>query len=509
MGNSVTSLVWSSDSTKLYSASDEFPRVFNSETGELLHRFEHDHIDASDEFARVFSSNNASDVRAFNSRCTSDEHRTPRLGHSFDRFRTARFGDPPPSGHSFAIYSYDRPKVYHHNILNSVALSPTHDILACVGANGVAQFWDTVSHQQLGQPLHKNHKFTLRCVSFSRDGRYVAYGGYDKKLTLRMLKDIAPQLLPNRRQSTQQVTRPNSPLSSCLDADATGGGGFIEEARDDPYYHFFQQPPPSPSPGFRLPLLFSTRRLWNVISRRCPPPDESVPQECSKRGFFSRRARSNLSQEVATIKPDQQVLESKREEGDGEQRETCGFTHDSPSARKDEGKQRDDPPDNAQSPPSADRTPPAQPDSKDSRCLRERLIHAQGKYLAFGFLRSSTPSANAPKQILRNHRYWNSSSYPLGSSRYTVDVAACRDEDRYGIAPETDEEAAAAMLRTNNDVADSSTRPGQPVVVAQVSQGQLTQTQASTSGPGEIVYEGVSCCGFFCGYVRRSNPRQS
>lgn len=40
----VTSLVWSSDSTKLYSASDIFVRIFDSKTGQLLHRFEHDYF---------------------------------------------------------------------------------------------------------------------------------------------------------------------------------------------------------------------------------------------------------------------------------------------------------------------------------------------------------------------------------------------------------------------------------------------------------------------------------
>lgn len=39
------------------------------------------------------------------------------------------------------------------------------------------------------------------------------------------------------------------------------------------------------------------------------------------------------------------------------------------------------------------------------------------------------------------------------------------------------------MLRANDDVADSSTRPSQPMMVAQVSQGWPTQAQASTSGP--------------------------
>ncbi|KAG1858915.1 WD40-repeat-containing domain protein [Suillus subluteus] len=263
LGDSVTSLVWSSDSTKLYSASDKFARVFDSTSGKLLHSFRHD--------------------------------------------------------------SY----------LYSAALSPKHNVLACVGNSGVVQLWDIESYQQLGQPFHQNHD-DLYHVSFSRDGRYLAYGGVNKKLTLWMVKDIAPLipvhtplqlpsptlLQPSDRQSTQQETQPNSPSSSCLDADATGGYVFIEEAHDDPCNNFFQssqQSLPSPSPGFHLSPLFSARRFLNVISRHRPPPDESVPKERSKRGFFSRRARSNSSMDLPTIKHNQPVPEGKVGEGEGEQ----------------------------------------------------------------------------------------------------------------------------------------------------------------------------------------------
>jgi len=122
LGIWVTSVVWSSDSSKLYSASDRFARVFDSVSGTELHRFEHDH------------------------------------------------------------YVY------------SVALSPKHNVLACVGFNGVAQLWDTESYQPLGKPFRPEDSTRLFSVSFSRDGRYLAYGGSDKKITLWMVKDIAPEL---------------------------------------------------------------------------------------------------------------------------------------------------------------------------------------------------------------------------------------------------------------------------------------------------------------------------
>ncbi|KAG1858914.1 WD40-repeat-containing domain protein [Suillus subluteus] len=355
LGNSVTSLVWSSDNTKLYSASDKFARVFDSKSAKLLHSFEHD------------------------------------------------------------------------NYLYSVALSTKHNVLVCVGLQGVAQLWDTESHQPLGQSFHQNRNHLFH-VSFSQDGSHLAYGGFDEKLTLWMtVKDMVPQLpastlLQKRdKRRTQQETRSNS-SSSCLDADATGGSGLVEEAHDDPYNNFFQssqQSLPSPSPGFRLPPLFSARHLWNVVPRRRLPPDESVPQERSKRGFFSRRASSNLSLELATIKHNQSVPERKVGEGEGEQggnTDNHGSVYDALSITKNKGKQRDYPPDNMQSSPSYDRTLPAHLDSKDSLGHWGRLMQARGKNHTFGFGHSSPPPANAPQPILHNPRQWNSSD-------------ACRDED--------------------------------------------------------------------------------
>ncbi|KAG0696411.1 hypothetical protein DFH29DRAFT_1072083 [Suillus ampliporus] len=102
---------------------------------------------------------------------------------------------------------------------------------------------------------------------------------------------------------------------------------------------------------------------------------------------------------------------------------------------------------------------------------------------------------------------WNFSLFSVGTSSRPVDVAPARDEDRYGIAPESDAEAAAAMQRTNGNEADSSTHPGQPVAGVQGPQGRPTETQGSTGGTGEVSYE-VNCCGLFFG-VRRPSSHQS
>jgi hypothetical protein len=120
LGACVTSVVWSSDSTKLYSASDKFARVFESSTGAELHRFQ------------------------------------------------------------------------HTQLLTSIALSPKHNLLACVGYEGVLQLWDTESRQPLVHPFLQEGQ-DLFSVSFSGDGRSLAYGGNDN-ITQWRVRHIAPDL---------------------------------------------------------------------------------------------------------------------------------------------------------------------------------------------------------------------------------------------------------------------------------------------------------------------------
>ncbi|KAG2072855.1 WD40 repeat-like protein [Suillus decipiens] len=229
---SVTSLVWSSDSKKVYVASDKFVRVFDSNSGTVLHRFE------------------------------------------------------------------------HNDLVNSIALSPKHDVLACVGQPGVAQLWDTESHEPLHQQPFIDRR-TLRCVLFSRDGRYLANSGLGRKLTVWTVKDMAPEL--------------TTPIPSCLDVDATtaqsGADVFTDGEKDDPYGGYFEvnlvfcdmkdtsidneqtyEPyhtsAPSAGPSrSRNCSPSSAWRFWNIAdySRRNSPADESTAlQQRTKHGLFMR-----------------------------------------------------------------------------------------------------------------------------------------------------------------------------------------------------------------------------
>jgi len=82
----------------------------------------------------------------------------------------------------------------HNHYVYSVALSPKHNVLACVGNRGVAHLWDTECYQPLGKPFSLEDGTSLFCVSFSRDGRYLAHSGDDNRITLWIVKDIAPEL---------------------------------------------------------------------------------------------------------------------------------------------------------------------------------------------------------------------------------------------------------------------------------------------------------------------------
>ncbi|OAX30995.1 WD40 repeat-like protein [Rhizopogon vinicolor AM-OR11-026] len=192
LGNSGTSVVWSLDGSKLYSASDKFARVFDSGSGTLLHRFQHD------------------------------------------------------------------------NSLYSVALSPKHNVLACVGFGGVVQLWDTESHKPLGQSFPQDGRKELYCVSFSPDGQYLAYGGYDNKITLWMVQDIALQLTVHAPMSkiqdvTQEETQPEPPSSSFPNGDE-----IMEEDRNNPYDNFFASSQSSLTPAPCDPSR--KRRLQNIFS---------------------------------------------------------------------------------------------------------------------------------------------------------------------------------------------------------------------------------------------------
>jgi hypothetical protein len=119
----------------------------------------------------------------------------------------------------------------------------------------------------------------------------------------------------------------------------------------------------------------------------------------------------------------------------------------------------------------------------------------------FDFLRSGTRPTNPSSSIQLRPRRINFSSFPVTISRRPAVVAPCRDEDRYGITPETDAEAEEAMRRTNNNTVNSSTQQGQAVAGPQGSHGRPTQSSQGQSSDFEAGEPLMGCCGFYL--VRR------
>lgn len=274
----------------------------------------------------------------------------------------------------------------HDYILYSIALSPTYNVLVCVGDQGIAQLWDTESHQLLGQPFGQN-RHILRCASFSRDGRYLACGGHDRTLAMWITNDIAPgQLVATTKSSWD---------------DRITDEGHDDHLCDSFLWYHSQKSLPleSSSPHLSHPPFIC--RLWNIMSRHRLP---SIQRERHNRGFFVRRARSNPPLEPVAIIPSQPTTAWKVRPGEEDYSEEDEKEEDPGTSKLEKcgGKQRKEslvdmqslPPydlaPNAefhseehsnfwrrmmQNPPPYDLTPPAEFRSEENRSFWRRLMH--------------------------------------------------------------------------------------------------------------------------------------
>ncbi|OAX35141.1 WD40 repeat-like protein [Rhizopogon vinicolor AM-OR11-026] len=131
----------------------------------------------------------------------------------------------------------------------------------------------------------------------------------------------------------------------------------------------------------------------------------------------------------------------------------------------------------------------------------------------FDFLRFNLRPVETSQPLPLQPRHRNFSLFTGRTSVPTVVVAPARDEDRYGIAPPTDAEVAAAMAaalqQASDNAVDSQTLQGQAAAVTQGSQ-VVTQGQPSRLTPGQNFSPGIEepsyaigCCGFDLHFVRR------
>ncbi|KAG1842970.1 WD40-repeat-containing domain protein [Suillus subluteus] len=124
----------------------------------------------------------------------------------------------------------------------------------------------------------------------------------------------------------------------------------------------------------------------------------------------------------------------------------------------------------------------------------------------FNFLRPRTKPVNAQEIPLKTQRR-NFKFFSVRTSIRPVDVAPCRDEDRYGISPPSEAEVAAAMERPSDTQPDSSTQQGRAVAGTQGSQirtipAPMAQAENFGAGIGESLCV-IGCCGLSLLCLRR------
>ncbi|KAG1720330.1 WD40-repeat-containing domain protein [Suillus lakei] len=342
LGGTVTSLVWSPDSSKLYSAaSDKFARVFDSTLGHTtpsLQALQHREWDVAQlwntESYQPLGQGEWDIAQLWNTESYQPHFRQSK--NYCERFYCVMF-------------SQDERYVAYGGDYGELTLWTVKDI-----APGI--------------------KFPI-----SRQGQLDTAQQQTRRRTDPQ-QDTGPDQREETRPDSEHENRPKSSLSSCLDADATGDGGIIEETRDDPYNNFYQSsqtsipvatssPPQPPNPA---------RRFWNMISRHYMPAKESPPlQERHKLKFLARHARSNSPLQPAQTTPDEPTPEGKVRAGEEDEE---GERHDDLSASKPDqgkGKEREEYLADAQNPPPDDHI--AKLKSPEDRNFLTRLLHARGR----------------------------------------------------------------------------------------------------------------------------------
>ncbi|KIJ11485.1 hypothetical protein PAXINDRAFT_84427 [Paxillus involutus ATCC 200175] len=177
------------DKTFASGSSDGTCRMWNSETGELLHDFD-DHqnkvgiVAYSPSGVKIASGSHDHTIRIRNTR--TGERLTQPLLHA-DAVRSIVWSPDSrqlisacDDGH-ICFWSaptgtqLGSPLQAHLGHINCMAMSPSGSLLASASSDCTARLWSTVTRQPFGRVLQHNDK--VYTVAFSPNGQFVATGG--------------------------------------------------------------------------------------------------------------------------------------------------------------------------------------------------------------------------------------------------------------------------------------------------------------------------------------------
>ena len=71
-----------------------------------------------------------------------------------------------------------------------MAWHPSGNILASCGSDKIICIWKNVNGKfELSEILDETHEKTIRCLSFSPDGKYLAAGSFDATISIWLIDD--------------------------------------------------------------------------------------------------------------------------------------------------------------------------------------------------------------------------------------------------------------------------------------------------------------------------------
>ncbi|KAG0691808.1 quinon protein alcohol dehydrogenase-like superfamily [Suillus ampliporus] len=282
-----------------------------------------------------------------------------------------------------------------------ITLNPAGTLLASASGDHIVRLWQLPTGTEVARFRHSD---AVILGAFSVDGRSIFSGGNDKKMSQweipeQVLSAVQSDSLGENNEARPSLrkkrnikrlldnTRPESPSSSCLDADATGGDGIIKEEYDDPYNDNFFQVKRVRSHLFHWHLLASISPGLTVsgmssletVSQQTSPFHWNAPTVVSLVVILAQTHFRNL-QPVTPTQPMPEVkVRAGKEDEQGEMDDDCSTNGQPGASKRCKGKGPGGSLLDVQSILPDDPAHPAELDSEENCNLWSRLMHSRGK----------------------------------------------------------------------------------------------------------------------------------